>query len=86
MCMEERRRLEFYQRYYLDKIDYDFELHQDKLDKIKSKLDTNISYYLLSRSDQIAWLLNLRGNDTKHTPIFMAYALISFDKNKNSVF
>lgn len=26
MSMEERRRLEFYQRYYLDKIDYDFEI------------------------------------------------------------
>lgn len=66
-------------------IKYAGESFKDKVDKIKSKLDTKVSYYLLSRSDQIAWLLNLRGNDTKHTPIFMAYALISFDKNKNSV-
>ena len=41
MCMEERRRLEFYQRYYLDKIDYDFELQPHVYNVYKCVSQTN---------------------------------------------
>lgn len=38
----------------------------------EKKTDTN----LISSSYDIAWLFNLRGSDTPHTPIFAAFALI----------
>lgn len=34
---------------------------------------------LLTSLDEIAWLLNLRGNDVAYTPVFLAYMLISMD-------
>jgi Xaa-Pro aminopeptidase len=45
-----------------------------KIQKIlKLKL---IDFYLLSSLDSIAWLLNLRGNDIKHTPLLLCYVII----------
>jgi Xaa-Pro aminopeptidase len=31
---------------------------------------------LLSSLEDIAWLMNLRGNDVKHTPVFLAFAIV----------
>jgi len=39
---------------------------------------------LLSRLDDIAWLLNLRGNDIPYNPVFFSYAL--FCKNDEGLF
>ena len=36
---------------------------------------------LISRLDDIAWLLNLRGSDIPYNPVFFSYAL--FCKNKD---
>ena len=35
---------------------------------------------LLTALDEIAWLLNLRGNDVLYTPVFLAYMLLSIDE------
>ena len=35
---------------------------------------------LLASLEDIAWLLNLRGDDVKHTPVFLAFALVTQDK------
>ena len=37
-------------------------------------------YVLLASLEDIAWLLNLRGADVTHTPVFLAFALISQEK------
>ncbi len=34
---------------------------------------------LIGALDDIAWLMNLRGDDVKHTPVFLAYALVMAD-------
>ncbi|MCD8004430.1 MAG: aminopeptidase P family protein [Oscillospiraceae bacterium] len=34
-------------------------------------------WLLLSALDDVAWLLNLRGNDIKYTPVFLSYLLLS---------
>ena len=39
---------------------------------------------MVSRLDDIAWLLNLRGNDIPYNPVFFSYAL--FCKNSNNEF
>lgn len=52
----------------------------DKLNDIKKeikKLDASV-FILTSLEDQ-AWLYNLRGNDILHTPVFLAYTIITLD-------
>ena len=36
-----------------------------------------VDYHLLTSLDDIMWLLNIRGNDIKYSPLLVAYALIS---------
>ena len=42
--------------------------------------DNKAKYQLVTALDEIAWLLNLRGNDIEDTPVFLAYALIGMKK------
>ena len=39
--------------------------------------------YLISRLDDIAWLLNLRGNDIPYNPVFFSYGLLYITENDN---
>lgn len=65
-----------------------FELNQQyagvsrvaKLTKIRSLLKENgAHHYLVTKLDDIAWLLNLRGRDVSFNPIFIAYLWITPD-------
>ena len=50
---------------------------KSKIHKIQSILKLKkIDFYLLSSLDSIAWLLNIRGNDIKYTPLTFAYLII----------
>ncbi len=50
----------------------------DKLQKVREKIKASgCNAHLLSSLDDIAWLLNLRGNDIKNTPVFLAYLYIA---------
>ncbi len=56
-----------------------------KINKISSFLKKKKSDYLfITSSENNAWLLNIRGRDTKYTPI--PYSFILFDKNKKIKF
>ena len=56
-----------------------------KVKKIFSKLKKNgADYQFITASENNAWLLNIRGNDTKYTPIPYSYILL--DKKKNIKF
>ena len=58
---------------------------QSKIDKISNYLKKNKSDFLfITASENNAWLLNIRGRDTKYTPVPYSYILI--DKNKNIKF
>jgi Xaa-Pro aminopeptidase len=37
----------------------------------------NIDYHLLTSTDDIMWLLNIRGNDIKYSPLLTSFAIIS---------
>lgn len=39
----------------------------------------NADWHFISTLDDIAWLLNLRGNDVSYNPVFLAHALIGRD-------
>jgi len=50
----------------------------DKLTDIRAKMnEKNITAYLVSALDDIAWLLNIRGYDLPYTPVVYAYVLIT---------
>ena len=51
---------------------------EEKLDKVREKMQAQkADALLLTALDEIAWLLNLRGNDVHHTPVFLAYMLLT---------
>ncbi len=59
--------------------------HNLKVQKIISNLKKRGADFLfVTSSENVAWLLNIRGNDTRYSPIPYSYVLI--DKNKNIVF
>ena len=61
------------------------ERYQSKINKISNYLKKKKSDYLfITASENNAWLLNIRGYDTKYTPIPYSYILIS--KNKSIKF
>ena len=58
------------------------ESYKFKIKKVISFLNkASIDYQFVSSSENIAWLLNIRGNDSKYSPIPNSYILV--DKYKN---
>lgn len=54
---------------------------EEKLSAVREKMqEENADILLLTALDEIAWLLNLRGNDILYTPVFLAYMLICKDQ------
>tara|TARA_B100000963_G_scaffold7662_1_gene6058 strand:- start:21475 stop:23193 length:1719 start_codon:yes stop_codon:yes gene_type:complete len=61
------------------------ESYQSKIKKISNYLNKNRADFLfVTASENNAWLFNIRGHDTKYTPIPYSYVLI--DKNRNIKF
>lgn len=51
---------------------------EEKLAKVREKMEEERADALLVTAlDETAWLLNLRGDDVKHTPVFLAYMFIT---------
>jgi len=60
------------------------ENYKSKINKIFSKLKKSGSdYQFITASENNAWLLNIRGSDSKYTPIPYSYILIDKKKNIN---
>ena len=54
------------------------ESRSSKLKRIRAKMkEMGADIHLLSSLDDIAWLLNMRGNDIAYCPLVLSYALIS---------
>jgi Xaa-Pro aminopeptidase len=52
----------------------------DKLTALRKSIKTlKADYQLISSLDDIAWLLNIRGNDVSYNPVVLSFALISAD-------
>jgi len=60
---------------------------QDKLDRVRDSLKKSKTDLLpITRLDQIAWLLNLRGSDIPYNPLFIAYAILDANEEKLLLF
>lgn len=55
---------------------------KDKIASIKSKLkDKRADLHFVSSLDDLAWILNIRGNDVHCNPVVLGFLLIEEDKN-----
>lgn len=53
----------------------------EKLNEVREHMkEKNITHFVLSSLDDIAWLFNIRGNDVPNNPVIISYALISIDE------
>lgn len=54
------------------------ESYQSKLNKLRDKMQNEgAEYFLLTALDEIAWLLNIRGNDVAYNPVLLSYLLVT---------
>ncbi len=52
----------------------------EKIDRVLEVLqEKELSQYFFTMPDSIAWLLNVRGNDVRHTPVPLSYGLLEQD-------
>ncbi|CAF3799289.1 unnamed protein product [Rotaria sp. Silwood1] len=55
----------------------------EKLSKVRSKMrEYNVDHIIIHRTDDIAWLFNLRGGDIPYNPVFLSYSIVSIDSVK----
>ena len=53
----------------------------EKLEKVREKMnELGADVFVIPALDEIAWLLNLRGGDVLHTPVFLSYLLLERGK------
>lgn len=51
---------------------------EEKLKKVREKMEEEgADAFLVTALDETAWLLNLRGSDVKHTPVFLSYLFLT---------
>ena len=53
---------------------------QDKLSSIRAKVqEAGTTAHIISSLDDVAWTLNLRGNDVNANPVFLGYIYLSLN-------
>ncbi|XP_013793175.1 probable Xaa-Pro aminopeptidase P, partial [Limulus polyphemus] len=53
---------------------------EDKVEDVRAKLkEEGVGGIIITELDNVAWLLNLRGNDIPYNPLFKGYAFLSED-------
>ncbi len=54
---------------------------KEKIDRVREVMvNMKADYQLLTATDDIMWLLNLRGDDVKYCPLLLSFAIISRDQ------
>jgi len=49
----------------------------EKINEVRAEMKRlNLDYHLLTSADDIMWLLNIRGNDLKYSPLLLSFAII----------
>ena len=60
---------------------YAGQTREEKLGRVRHVMvEKQADYFVVTSLDEIAWILNLRGNDVLCTPVFLAYMLLTKDK------
>ena len=54
---------------------------EEKLKELRAKMKKeHTDMYVLTSLDDIAWLLNIRGNDIAYNPVVLSYVIVTEDK------
>lgn len=62
-------------------LEYSGKHTKEKLVGLRKELaKKNLSCFVISMLDEIAWLFNLRGNDIPYNPVFFSYAVVTADE------
>ena len=76
MIWDDRPLLSKEPAYALD-VKYSGKLSTEKLADVRKAMEQEgADYHILTSLDDIAWLFNIRGNDAKHFPIVLSFAII----------
>ena len=60
---------------------YSGESRLSKLHRIRDTMKENgANYHVITTLDDIAWLLNIRGNDVMYSPLVLCYAVVAMEK------
>lgn len=60
---------------------YSGESTASKLERLRNVMkEVGANYHIIATLDDVAWLLNIRGNDVKYSPLILCYAIVSLDK------
>ncbi|MBL4932131.1 aminopeptidase P family protein [Clostridium paridis] len=66
---------------FIHDVKYAGKSRSEKLTKVRNMMKTKgANYHLLSSLDDIAWLLNVRGNDVPNNPVVLSNILISMEE------
>lgn len=66
--------------YILDEC-YCGESVEKKLDRVRKQMkEKGADVHILTTLDDIAWLLNIRGNDVESCPVFFAFCIVTMDE------
>ncbi|MBQ1377436.1 MAG: aminopeptidase P family protein [Lachnospiraceae bacterium] len=58
--------------------DYTGESAASKIKRLQDKMEEeNASMHIITSLDDIAWILNIRGNDVRHCPVVLSYLILS---------
>ncbi|MEM7038913.1 MAG: aminopeptidase P family N-terminal domain-containing protein, partial [Bacteroidota bacterium] len=57
-------------------------IRMEKLTRVRAAMkEAGVDHHLVSTLDDVAWLMNLRGDDVNYNPVFYGYVLISNSKS-----
>ncbi|MCB2299224.1 aminopeptidase P family protein [Clostridium tagluense] len=60
---------------------YSGESRLSKLSRVRAAMkDKGASYHVITTLDDIAWILNIRGNDVMYSPLVLCYAVVTMEK------
>ena len=77
LCWQDRPTLSKEPAYVLENC-YTGECSSNKLARIKEEMKKiGATMHVVTSLDDIAWILNIRGNDVKHNPVVLSYLVIS---------
>ncbi|MGL5415713.1 MAG: aminopeptidase P family protein [Clostridium sp.] len=69
------------EKIFIHDVKYAGKKASEKIDEVKEEMkNLNVENYIIASLDDIAWLLNLRGNDIRNNPVFLSYVLITKEK------
>ena len=60
---------------------YAGESRREKISRVREKMtEMSSDYQLLTATDDVMWLLNIRGKDIRYSPLLLSFALVSHDQ------